>query len=99
VPFCVYAYTFGQLLVLSLYKQYKEEGESFIPRYFDILSAGGSASPEEILTNAGIDMRAEVLRFGYNVLNKSEVDEGFSISTTILFGQLLSRELSCRIQE
>ncbi|MGB2894885.1 MAG: M3 family oligoendopeptidase, partial [Anaerolineales bacterium] len=42
-PFYVYAYTFGQLLVLSLYKQYKEEGESFIPRYLDILTAGGSA--------------------------------------------------------
>ena len=58
-PFYVYAYTFGQLLVLSLYKQYKEEGEGFIPRYLDILTAGGSASPEEILTNAGIDMHAE----------------------------------------
>ncbi|MFA9402947.1 MAG: M3 family oligoendopeptidase, partial [Anaerolineales bacterium] len=56
-PFYVYAYTFGQLLVLSLYKQYKEEGESFIPRYLDILTAGGSASPDDILTNAGIDMR------------------------------------------
>ncbi|MCK5053677.1 MAG: M3 family oligoendopeptidase, partial [Anaerolineales bacterium] len=58
-PFYVYAYTFGQLVVLSLYKQYKEEGESFIPRYIDILTAGGSASPEEILTKAGIDMRKE----------------------------------------
>jgi oligoendopeptidase F len=57
VPFYVYAYTFGQLLVLSLYKQYKEEGESFIPNYLDILTAGWSASHEAILTNAGFDMR------------------------------------------
>jgi oligoendopeptidase F len=71
-PFYVYAYTFGQLLVLSLYKQYKEEGESFIPRYLDILSAGGSASPEETLTNAGIDMRKETFwQGGFDVVKQS----------------------------
>ncbi len=71
-PFYVYAYTFGQLLVLSLYKQYKEEGESFIPRYIDILSAGGSASPDEILTSAGIDMRKGAFwQGGFDVVKKS----------------------------
>ena len=72
VPFYVYAYSFGQLLVLALYKQYKEEGEGFIPRYFDILSAGGSASPEEILTKAGIDMHAEAFwQGGFDVVKQS----------------------------
>ncbi len=71
-PFYVYAYTFGQLLVLSLYKQYKEEGESFIPRYIEILSAGGSASPDEILTRAGIDMREGAFwQGGFDVVRKS----------------------------
>jgi len=71
-PFYVYAYTFRQLLVLSLYKQYKEEGVGFIPRYIDILSAGGSASPDEILTNAGIDMRAEAFwQGGFDVVKQS----------------------------
>jgi oligoendopeptidase F len=71
-PFYVYAYTFGQLLVLSLYKQYKEEGENFIPRYIDILTAGGSASPDDILTNAGIDMRkAAFWQGGFDVVKKS----------------------------
>ncbi len=56
-PFYVYAYAFGQLLVLSLYKQFKEEGESFKPRYLKLLSAGGSESPEKILQEAGIDIR------------------------------------------
>ena len=41
-PFYVYAYAFGQLLVLSLYQQYKAEGDSFKPRYLDVLAAGGS---------------------------------------------------------
>ncbi len=56
-PFYVYAYSFGQLLVFALYQQYKAEGESFIPKYIKLLTAGGSKSPEEILTEAGFDMR------------------------------------------
>jgi len=57
VPFYVYAYTFGQLLVLSLYQQFKQEGESFKPRYKNILSTGGSEPPIKILDDAGIDVR------------------------------------------
>jgi oligoendopeptidase F len=56
VPFYVYAYAFGQLLVLSLYQQYRAEGEAFKPRYKKILSTGGSESPAKILANAGIDI-------------------------------------------
>lgn len=56
VPFYVYAYSFGQLLVLSLYRQYRKEGESFKPRYIKILSYGGSEAPAKILAEAGIDI-------------------------------------------
>jgi oligoendopeptidase F len=56
-PFYVYAYAFGQLLVLSLYSQYRQEGDSFKPRYKEILSSGGSRPPIEILSGAGIDVR------------------------------------------
>ena len=55
-PFYVYAYTFGQLLVLALYHQYRQEGEAFKPRYLRILEAGGSDSPERILKSAGLDI-------------------------------------------
>ena len=59
-PFYTYAYSFGNLLVLSLYRQYKLEGRSsFIPKYFKILSAGGSRKPEELLMEAGIDISKE----------------------------------------
>jgi oligoendopeptidase F len=59
-PFYTYAYSFGNLLVLSLYKQYKLEGSSsFIPKYFKILSAGGSRKPEKLLMEAGIDISKE----------------------------------------
>jgi oligoendopeptidase F len=75
VPFYVYAYAFGQLLVFSLYKQYQEEGESFKPRYLEILSAGGSLSPKDILSRAGIDMYdARFWQGGFDVI-KDLVDE------------------------
>ena len=70
VPFYVYAYAFGQLLVLSLYKQYKEEGDSFKPRYMDILAAGGSIAPVKLLKNAGVDVTtAEFWQGGYDVVD------------------------------
>lgn len=68
-PFYVYAYAFGQLLVLSLYKQYKAEGETFKPRYLKILSAGGSDSPANILTEAGIDIHSAAFwQGGFDVI-------------------------------
>ncbi|MCU1396455.1 MAG: oligoendopeptidase pepF/M3 family [Ilumatobacteraceae bacterium] len=47
-PGYVYAYAYGQLLALSVYKRYEEVGEEFVPRYLDLLRAGGSMSPEEL---------------------------------------------------
>jgi len=68
-PFYVYAYAFGQLLVLSLYKQFKAEGEVFKPRYLKLLSAGGSQAPEKILTEAGIDIRSAAFwQGGFDVI-------------------------------
>ena len=55
-PFYCYAYSFGQLLVLALYRRYQEEGEAFKPGYLRLLSYGGSARPEQILAEVGIDM-------------------------------------------
>ena len=74
-PFYVYAYAFGQLLVFSLYQQYKAEGESFKPKYLKILSAGGSEAPAKILGDAGIDIRsAKFWQGGFDVLSRM-VDE------------------------
>ena len=74
-PFYVYAYAFGQLLVFSLYQQFKAEGESFKPKYLKILSAGGSEAPAKILAEAGIDIRsAKFWQGGFDVLSRM-VDE------------------------
>jgi oligoendopeptidase F len=56
-PFYCYAYSFGNLLVVSLYQQFKsEEKKSFIPKYFNLLSAGDSRKPEHLLKESGIDI-------------------------------------------
>ncbi|MDF1515973.1 MAG: M3 family metallopeptidase, partial [Anaerolineae bacterium] len=55
-PFYCYAYAFGNLLVLALYRKYKEIGLSFAHDYLRILRYGGSASPDHIIQEAGFDM-------------------------------------------
>jgi len=56
-PFYCYAYCFGELLSLSLYAQYKKEGDGFIEKIERILSSGGSRDPEELLREVGFDAR------------------------------------------
>jgi len=69
-PFYVYAYAFGQLLVLSLYQQFKQVGEAFKPKYLKILSAGGSEAPARILSEAGIDIEsADFWQGGFDVVD------------------------------
>jgi oligoendopeptidase F len=58
-PFYCYAYSFGNLLVLALYRRYQEEGAPFIPKYLDLLATGGSASPESILAKVNVDMTSK----------------------------------------
>jgi len=55
-PGYVYSYAFGELLVLALYARYLEEGAAFVVRYLQLLRAGGSKSPSELLQPFGIDL-------------------------------------------
>jgi oligoendopeptidase F len=55
-PGYVYAYAYGQLLALSVYRRYTEEGPGFVPRYLELLAAGGSRSPEELGRIVGVDL-------------------------------------------
>jgi oligoendopeptidase F len=55
-PGYVYAYAYGQLLALSVYRRYREEGDAFVPRYLELLSAGGSRPPEELGRIVGVDL-------------------------------------------
>jgi len=74
-PFYCYAYAFGNLLVLSLFKMYEKEGKDFIPKYMKILSYGGSESPAKILSEAGIDINTEEFwQHGFDII-KEEIEE------------------------
>jgi oligoendopeptidase F len=55
-PGYVYAYAYGQLLALSVYRRYQEEGAVFVPDYLRMLQAGGSVSPEELGRIVGVDL-------------------------------------------
>lgn len=58
-PFYCYAYSFGNLLVLALYRKYQTEGAAFVPKYLDLLATGGSEPPATILRKVGVDMTSE----------------------------------------
>jgi len=57
-PFYCYAYSFGNLLALSLFQRYKKEGKDFVPAYMSILAAGGSKKPEKLLSEYGFDIKS-----------------------------------------
>jgi oligoendopeptidase F len=70
--FYCYSYVFGQLLVLALYRMYKDQGKSFVPKYLALLEAGGSDSPEALLRPMGVDIHdREFWRKGFEEIANS----------------------------
>ncbi len=55
-PGYVYAYAYGQLLALSVYERYEQTGAELVPRYLELLGAGGSRSPHELGQIVGVDL-------------------------------------------
>jgi oligoendopeptidase F len=58
-PGYVYAYAFGELLVLALYESFLAQPDGFQDKYVDVLKAGGSDWPENILAPTGLDITDE----------------------------------------
>ena len=76
-PGYVYAYAFGELLVLALYQIYLESPDSFPDKYIELLSSGGSKRPEELLAPFGLDITSPTfwhngLTFIENFLKQAE---------------------------
>ncbi len=55
-PGYVYAYAYGQLLALSVYERYEQLGAEMVPRYLELLAAGGSRNPQELGEIVGVDL-------------------------------------------
>jgi oligoendopeptidase F len=55
-PGYVYAYSYGQLLALSVYRAYEQQGDDFVSRYLEMLAAGGSRSPQDLGAIVGLDL-------------------------------------------
>jgi oligoendopeptidase F len=55
-PGYVYAYAYGQLLALSVYRTYEERGAAFVPQYLELLRSGGSRTPDELGRIVGVDL-------------------------------------------
>jgi len=74
-PFYVYAYSFGELLVLSLYEKYKKEGAAFAEKYLDLLRAGGSLAPQQLMDKVGVNLAdPDFWQGGVHVLGREVSD-------------------------
>ncbi len=78
-PFYCYAYSFGQLLVLALYRRYQQEGDAFKPGYLRLLAHGGAERPVTILQELGIDITDAAFWQGGFEIVRSMIDELKSI--------------------
>ncbi len=82
-PFYCYGYVFGQVLVLALYARYLEEGKSFAPKYLQLLAAGGSDSPANLLAKLGIDIESpDFWQGGFNGL-KGMIEEAEALAAEL----------------
>ncbi len=80
-PGYVYSYAFGELLVLALYGLYQKQGDSFVTLYSELLAAGGSASPYDLVKPFGIDLDDPAFwQQGLNVIDEmlQQVEEDFA---------------------
>ena len=83
-PFYCYAYSFGELLTLALYKMFLERGRSFVPDYMKLLRSGGSRSPEELLRVFGVDINdPNFWQSGFDII-EAMVEEVESLSKRVL---------------
>jgi oligoendopeptidase F len=82
-PFYCYAYSFGELLVLSLYSKYINEGNVFVPRYIELLSSGGNDAPDVLLERVGVNIKNPEFWQGGLDLLREMVDQALALSDSV----------------
>jgi oligoendopeptidase F len=85
-PGYVYAYAYGFLFALAIFRRYEQEGDSMVEPYLDLLRAGGSKSPEELAQMVGLDLTdARIWESGIDAL-AAELDEAEALAAEIGLG-------------
>ncbi len=86
VPGYVYAYAYGYLFALSIFRAYEREGEALVEPYLRLLRAGGSRSPEELARIVGLDLTDPAIwASGIDALS-DELDEAERLAGEIGLG-------------
>jgi len=86
-PGYVYAYAYGYLFSLAIYRRYVREGDSMVEPYLDLLRAGGSRSPEELAELVGLDLTDPAIwASGIEALS-DELDEAERLAAEIGLGR------------
>jgi len=85
-PGYVYAYAYGFLFALSIFRKYELEGEAMVEPYLDVLRAGGSKPPEELAQLVGLDLTDPgIWASGIDAL-AAELDEAEALAADIGLG-------------
>ena len=85
-PGYVYAYAYGYLFSLAIYRRYVTEGDSMVGPYLDLLRAGGSRPPEELARIVGLDLTDPAIwASGIDALSE-ELDEAERLAAEIGLG-------------
>jgi oligoendopeptidase F len=86
VPGYVYAYAYGYLFSLAIFRSYEREGEALVEPYLDLLRAGGSKPPEELARGVGLDLTdPSIWASGIDALAE-ELDEAERLAAEIGLG-------------
>jgi len=85
-PGYVYAYAYGFLFALTIFRKYEVEGEPMVEPYFDLLRAGGSKTPQELAEMVGLDLTdPEIWASGIDAIS-GQMDEAEALATEIGVG-------------
>jgi oligoendopeptidase F len=86
VPGYVYAYAYGYLFALSIFRAYEREGDGLVEPYLELLRAGGSKPPEELAGLVGLDLTdPSIWASGIDALS-DELDEAERLAGEIGLG-------------
>ncbi len=85
-PGYVYAYTYGYLFALTIFRRYEQERDALVEPYLELLRLGGSRSPVELAKVVGLDLTdPSIWSTGIDAL-ADDVDEAERLAAEVGLG-------------